>query len=149
MINAHDGRIAIAGPDDDGTIDGAIRYLEDHGVRFWQPSRICTPDLSGGLLHELYLLDWPIFRQRSVRLDWRHGGEAGAAHAADKKTIVAARESASKIKDIARSDGDKLPPSLSVEANRSPLSRFVAAKLLWDPYADATRLIREFTEQMP
>ncbi len=149
VINAHDGRIAIAGPDDDGTIDGAIRYLEDHGVRFWQPSRICTPDLSGGLLHELYLLDWPIFRQRSVRLDWRHGGEAGAAHAADKKTIVAARESASKIKDIARSDGDKLPPSLSVEANRSPLSRFVAAKLLWDPYADATRLIREFTEQMP
>jgi len=144
VINAHNGRIAIAGPDDNGTVDGAIRYLEDYGARFWQPSRLSTPDLSNGLLHELYLLDWPFFRQRSVRLDWRRGGRT--VRAVGNESIVAAHELASKIKDIARSGNGKLPPSLSAEADQSPLSRHVAAKLLWDPYLDATRLIREFTE---
>lgn len=144
VINAHNGRIGIAGADDDGTIDGAIRYLEDHGVRFWQPSRISTPGLSRGLLHELYLLDWPFFRQRSVRLDWRHGGRT--VRAVGNESIVAAHELASKIKDTARSGNGELPLSLSAEANQSPLSRYVAAKLLWDPHVDATRLIREFSD---
>jgi hypothetical protein len=146
VINAHNGRIAIAGADEDGTTDGVIRYLEDHGVRFWQPSRICVPDLSRDLLHELYLLDWPYFRQRPIRLGWRHDGQAEAARNGDNGAIVAAHDLASKIKDIARSGSKELPPSLSAEANRSPLSRYVAAKLLWDPYADATRLIRQFRQ---
>jgi hypothetical protein len=53
------------------------------------------------------------------------------------------------IKDVARSGHRELPSSLLAEADRSPLSRYVAAKLLADPFADATRLIREFSEHRP
>jgi hypothetical protein len=35
----------------------------------------------------------------------------------------------------------------TAEANQSPLSRYVAAKLFWDPFSDATRLIGEFIER--
>jgi len=146
-INAHNGRIAIAGPDDDGTVDGVIRYLEDHGVLFYEPSRIHVPDLSADLLHELYVLDWPYFRERTVRMDWRAGNEAKAPLAADSDSLAAARDLASAIKDVARSGSRELPSSISTEAKQSPLSRHVAAKLMWDPFADATRLIREFSER--
>ena len=146
-INAHNGRIAIAGPDDDGTIDGVIKYLEDHGVRFYEPSRIHMPDLSADMLHELYVLDWPYFRERAVRMDWWAGNEAKAARAANSDSLAATRDLASAIKDVARTGNRELPSSLATKANQSSLSRHVAAKLLWDPFADATRLIREFNER--
>ena len=54
---------------------------------------------------------------------------------------------AEKIKELARK---KLPVSAEVleMANRSDLSRYVAAKLLWDPFADTTYLIDEFVEDV-
>jgi hypothetical protein len=144
VINAHQGRIAIAGPDDEGTTSGAIRYLEDHGVRFYEPSLIRVPDLSEDILHELYLLDRPYFRDRAVRVRWRRDRQEDATGVAEADARLAAHALAAAIKDIARSGRRQLPPSLSAEAGQSPLARYVAAKLLWDPFADATRLIREF-----
>jgi hypothetical protein len=146
-INAHNGRIAIAGPDNEGTIDGLIGYLEDHGVRFYEPNRICAPNLSEDMLHELYLLDWPYFRDRTIRLDWRRDQPMEATETVEADARRAAHALASAIKDMARSGRREIPLSLSAQANQSPLSRHVAAKLLWDPFADATRLIREFTDR--
>ena len=146
VINAHNGRIAIAGSGDDGTIDGVIRYLEDHGLRFCQPGRPCVPKLSHRMLHELYLLDRPYFRNRTVRLDWRCDGPMEATETGEADARSAAQELASAIKELARAGRRELPSSLSATANQSPLSRYVAAKLFWDPFSDATRLIGEFLD---
>jgi hypothetical protein len=52
---------------------------------------------------------------------------------------------ANAIKDAAR-QGKDVPPSVLEAAAASPLSRYVAAKLLWDPFRDTTRLVREYRE---
>ena len=51
---------------------------------------------------------------------------------------------AEAIKDAAREDGKAVPESALAPAGKSALGRYVAAKLLWDPMADATRMVREF-----
>ncbi|MGD8239849.1 MAG: glycoside hydrolase family 20 zincin-like fold domain-containing protein, partial [Armatimonadota bacterium] len=150
VINAHNGRIAIAGPDAAGTAHGVARYLEDHGVRFYVPDAPQTRTLRRGLLHELYTLERPFFRQRPVAGGWQlmaqrptRGGGGGRGDA------EAAARLAESIKDAARRGDRTVARSLITDAEKSPLSRYVAAKLLWDPFDDATRMIREFPSKNP
>ncbi|NLF71233.1 MAG: DUF4838 domain-containing protein [Candidatus Anammoximicrobium sp.] len=155
LINAHQGRIAIAGPNDAGTMAGVLRYLEDHGARFFEPQRTVLPDHRSEFLHELYLPDWPHFRAESAELAlWQDRPAATAPAAAlppiqapTPPDVAAAEKLAAAIKDVARSAGNALPPSLLQDARRSPLSRYVARRLVWAPTADATRLIREFRSE--
>ncbi|MFQ5808514.1 MAG: DUF4838 domain-containing protein, partial [Armatimonadota bacterium] len=145
VINAHNGRIAIAGPDAAGTAHGVARYLEDHGVRFYTPAAPQTRALRRGLLHELYTLERPFFKQRPVAGGWQlmaqRPARGGGGGGGDAEAAAALAES---IKDAARRGDRTVPRSLIADAEKSPLSRYVAAKLLWDPFDDATRMIREF-----
>jgi hypothetical protein len=77
---------------------------------------------------------------------WQPTAETKAAKDPESTSAAAAGELALAIKDLARAGLTEIPPSLLERANQSPLSRYVAAKLLWDPFADATRLIGEFQE---
>ena len=144
VINAHRGSIAIAGPNDDGTSEGVARYLEDHRVQFFADGRIAFPDLRDDFLHELYLLDWPCFRNRPVSGIWQMVEPSDPVSRPASDSQEATRAMAEAIKNVARAGGNTLPPALGSEISRSPLSRHVAARLLWNPFADATRLIREF-----
>jgi hypothetical protein len=152
VINAYQGRIAIAGPDDVGTRAGVLRYLEDHGARFYEPQRIVLPDHRSGFLHELYLPDWPYFGAQSGELTRLQDGPPAMNPAAVSRTggpptpsdIAAAEKLAAAIKDAARAAHNALPQAVLEDARRSPICRYVAGKLVWDPTADASRLIREF-----
>jgi hypothetical protein len=146
-INAYHGRIAIAGADDRATQQGAVRYLEDHAVRLFASSRIEIPDRRGDMLHELYLLDWPYFRGCPLRRLWPPTTEKTAAKRTQGRSVAPARELAQAIKELARAGHTEVPPALSARAEQSPLLHYVAAQLLWDPFADSTRLIREFTDE--
>jgi hypothetical protein len=154
VINAVHGRIAIAGTDDQDTTQGVLRYLEDHGVRFFEPERVALPDRRGDLLHELYLTDWPHFRPPWVRLAASApvrlpGDPAPVARppvAPTPADMAAARMLAQAIKDVARAGRPDLPDAVLQEALRTPLSRFLAARLCWDPWTDSSRLIREFAD---
>jgi len=161
VINAYQGRIAIAGPDDAGTTAGVLRYLEDHGAQFFEPQRIALPNYRTGYLHELYLPDWPHFRAESAELAILQDGLAAATPAATRaqsvgsptsSEIAATEKLAAAVKDVARSDGTTLPASLLPDARHSPISRYVARQLVWDPTADTPRLIRDFgrgTDPLP
>ena len=46
-------------------------------------------------------------------------------------------------------EGLRLPAPLAPRSSKSVLARYVAARLLWDPLADATRMIREFEADGP
>ena len=146
VINAHNGGIAIAGPDAAGTAHGVARYLEDHGVRFYRPEAPHTRPLRRGMLHELYTLERPFFKQRPVTGGWqlKAQGPAGRESPAGRPDAAAVGKLAEAIKDAARRGEDSVPRSVIADAERSALSRYVAAKLLWDPFADATRMVREF-----
>jgi hypothetical protein len=146
-INAHNGRIAIAGAGDIGTLQGVTRYLEDHAVRLFASDRIRIPDMQSDMLHELYLLDWPYFDECPVRTLWAPTAERMRAKDADSTSVAAAEELALTIKDLARAGREEVPPSLLKRASQSPLAQYTAVRLLWDPYTDATRLIRQFRER--
>jgi len=155
VLRAHQGRIVIAGRSDQATAFGAARYLEDHGVRLLEPGkRELVPDLKQAFLHELYLVDRPFFAERDVPGGWRLGCQEAAAvptGAAAKSRAEPARsvdELAAIIKDAARRR-QPLPATLSTDAAASPLHAYVAAKLLWDPFRDASRLIAEFKGAEP
>jgi len=145
VINAHNGRIAIAGADDSGTAYGIVRYLEDHRLRFFGPDRSTVPDLRKDLLHELYLLDWPYFKERPIRGGWQLKTSHPSKPADAPGTVADAQALAEAIKNVARAGKGTLPPSLVKEANSSTLLRYVAANLAWDPFMDASRLIRRFS----
>jgi len=145
-IHACDGRIAIAGPDAAGTAHGVARFLEDHGARFYDPeSPVCAP-LCAGLLHELYTVERPFFSERRIAGGWQLRAQrpAAASRPAGAADAAAAAKVAEAIKDAARRGQKSVAPAVLAEADRSALGRYVAAKLLWDPMADATRIIREF-----
>ena len=152
VLRAHQGRIVIAGGSGSGSACGVARYLEGHGVIFAVPgAREKLPDLKGSFLHELYLLDWPSFDKRPVPGGWRLRTQGNirtwrTPGTPDDADTTAAERLAEAIKDCAR-DGKKAVPEESLQAaNVSPLAAYVAAKLLWDPFADPSRLIREFQE---
>jgi len=145
-INAHQGRIAIAGADDAGTAYGMARYLEDHGLRFLAPDRIADTAAADPFLHELYVLDWPYFKTRPVPGGWMLKTSADAKRARDADAPETAMRLAEAVKRAARAGRTEVPQAVLREASRSALSRYVAARLLWDPFEDARRLVREYLE---
>jgi len=150
VINAHKGRIAIAGPDDAGTAHGVVRYLEDLGVRFMGGEAAVAVELEAPFLHELYLLDWPYFKNRPIAGGRNLKTQLPASRdslTANMDAAAAARV-AEAIKNLARAGKVEMPRELVVDASSSALCRYVAANLLWDPFADATRLIRQFREEV-
>jgi hypothetical protein len=154
VIRSRNGRIAIAGEDASGTLFGVIRFIEDLGVRFSIPgSREKIPDLRDNFLYELYLLDWPFFKKRMIP-----GGpflmtQMDAKPFEQKVTseveyAIVAEKVASVIKHHAKNGKKEIPTDISAEFSQSPLACYVAAKLLWDPFEDTTRLVRDFKEGM-
>ena len=57
------------------------------------------------------------------------------------------RQLARAIKDIARAGGNVVTPEILKSAERSALSRYVVGRLLRNPFADATQMIREFPKR--
>jgi hypothetical protein len=57
--------------------------------------------------------------------------------------VATAGEVARAIKDAARSGG-RVPVAALSRAADSPLSAYVARKLLWDPFLDTSILINDF-----
>ena len=152
VVRAKDGRIALAGNGPDGTLYAVARYLEDHGARFAIPEVTeYLPDRRDAFLHELFLIDWPFFASRPVPCGSLLTSE-GQAKSWDVAAPAGARETerahalGDAIKDQVRDGATALPAALLDEAARSPLNCYVAAKLVWDPFADTTRLVREFRE---
>ena len=145
VINAWQGRIAIAGQGERGTARGVARYLEDHGARFYRPLSPRGIDPVKGMLHELYVPEKPWFGDRPVAGGWMLRTDRPAERIdvliGDRAEVMRMAEA---IKDAAREDGKAVPESALAPAGKSALGRYVAAKLLWDPMADATRMVREF-----
>jgi hypothetical protein len=150
VVHAWQGRIALAGADVKGTSAAAGRYLEDYFARFYAPGMVQTPDLKADLLHELYVLDQPWFADRP---QWEQSWFETNAEAADLPTerdIERARQIAEAIKNLARSGMREVPPEILKEGERtgsSILSRYIVNHLLRNPFADVTRMIREFPKK--
>ena len=153
MIRSHLGRVIVAGADGSGTAFGVARFLEDHDVRFSAPGRAeFVPDLKDAWLHEFVLFDWPHFKTRPVPGGWKLMSQRPpradvTLDKLDETAVARAKEVAETIKNCARR-GTAIPQALAAAAGPAPLSNYVAAKLLWDPFADTTRLIREFRAGM-
>jgi hypothetical protein len=149
VLRAHNGRAAIAGQTATGTLYGLARYLEDHGARFFAPALSeAPPELKDGLLHEVIDFDRPYFVRRPISGSWRlrcptreKRLEAGVNDNPDDAMALARR-----IKTVAKAKGE-ITPEMVRAAEASPLNRYVAAKLLWDPFLDASRLIEDYTKR--
>lgn len=152
VLRAKDGRVAIAGPTDAGALYGLARYLEDHGVRFFEPDRReRVPRNRDTFLHELVDFDRPFFAGRGLPGGWKlrcTGAETGAmpdaAGRADRASVIAL---ANAIKDAARGRAD-LRANMRDRATASPLHLYVATRLLWDPFQDPSRMIEEYRAGM-
>ncbi len=150
VLRAHNGRIALAGGSGPATLACLARYLEDHGVRFFEPGRReIVPDLAGRFVHELIDLDRPWFASRPVGGGWKLRATPDAARPepparTDRPDVASVRRLAAAIKDAART-GHTLPPGIAEAAGASALHAYVASRLLWDPFTDPSRLIPAFT----
>jgi hypothetical protein len=148
-VRAHQGRIVFAGGKPGIAGFAAARYLEDHGACFSMPGvKETIPDLKMTCLHELYLPDHPYFKKRPVAGGWRLmtnvAAKAGETPAKPTPAMLAAAEQiADAIKDCARRN-EEIPAALADKANATALGRYVAAKLLWDPFQDTSALIKQF-----
>ena len=149
VVRAHQGRIVFAGGKPGIAGFAAARYLEDHGACFSMPGvKETIPDLKMTCLHELYIPDHPYFKKRPVAGGWRLmtnvAAKAGETPAKPTPAMLAAAEQiADAIKDCARRN-EEIPAALADKANATPLGRYVAAKLLWDPFQDTSALIKQF-----
>jgi hypothetical protein len=149
VVRAHQGRIVLAGGSPGSAGFPLARYLEDHGVHFSMPGvKETVPDLKGTCLHELYIPDHPYFKNRPVAGGWklmtRVAAKAGETPArSTPATLAAAERIADAIKDCARRNKE-IPAALADKANATALGRYVAAKLLWDPFQDTSALIKQF-----
>jgi hypothetical protein len=150
VINARNGRIIIAGGNGNGTFFGVVRYLEEHGLHFLIPGvREVVPDMRDNFLHEIYLLDWPYFKNRQIQcgdLLMAQSAESpwNKRVVADNNGIDMAKRAAIAIKNNASSGINEIPEDVYSYAEKSPMSCYVASKLLWNPFADASRLIKQF-----
>lgn len=124
VINAYQGRIEIAGENPGSVGHGVTRYLKDHR----------SP--GDPFLHELYLLERPWF-----------SGQLPIARSmnSDSSELIALQISEA-IKQAAREGRPRVPDSILRLATSSPLAERVTQRLLWNPFADAHRLIRDFNE---
>jgi hypothetical protein len=146
VLRARDGRIVLAGTDDMATLIALARYMEDHGAKFLEPVvREIVPDLRGGFLHEVVDFDGPYFAGPAMGDGWKAIAlpaiaEAAAAGRSDAASALAL---AAAIKRAARAGGP-LTPDVLRAASASPLNHYVASRLTWNPFLDATGLIEEF-----
>jgi len=148
VLRSRLGRIAIAGADDPGTLYGVSSFLQEQGVRFCgpgEPEQVADYQ-EDGFLHETYLLDWPWFKDRPVPGGWRlrtQGGDQTPPAQQATTDPDSVRRLAAAIKDCARHQ-EPVPQTVLADAGRSRLSTYVAARLLWDPFLDTSRLIEAF-----
>ena len=146
VLRARRGRVALAGTNDAATRWCLGRYLENHGVRFFEPGRReVVPRMPGGFLREALDVDRPYFANRPIPGGWKLATSwpAGAGAADGRNDRASALALAGEIQHAART-GRALTAKTGQAAARSPLNRYVAAKLTWNPFLDATRLIEEF-----
>jgi hypothetical protein len=143
VLHAWQGRVALAGPDAEGTAAAVRRWLEDHHVRLFGPGIAQIADMSGDFLHELYALDRPWFDNRPPWEAWRPQPE-GSQTATSGLDRGAALRVAEAIKDLARRGQRHAPEGLLEAADTSAMSRYVAAQLLRNPFLDARRLTRQY-----
>lgn len=148
VINASSNLIAIGGNCEKSTGFGIASYLESLGFRFLIPGRLIhVPELRNSFLNELYLIDFPYFKERNIpggwmlKTDMRPGNKPIAEISSELKEN--ARATALKIKELARRGKGQTTPEF-FKTPLDPLSNYLAAKLLWDPFADSSRLIREW-----
>lgn len=149
VLRATDGRIVIAGADAAGTGFGVARYLEDHGVWFFVPDRgEAMLSLKESFLHELVVFDWPYFKSRPVPGGWRLMTQTDEERVTDpgvhfEDDQEALFTMAKAIKQCAR-EKREIPADLAKRASCCARARYVAAKLLWDPFRNTSELIDEF-----
>jgi hypothetical protein len=62
----------------------------------------------------------------------------------DNNGIDMAKRAAIAIKNNVSSGINEIPGYVYSYAEKSPMSCYVASKLLWNPFADASRLIKQF-----
>ena len=155
VLHGEAGRVAIAGHDDAGTFFGVSRYLEQLGFRFLVPGqREIVPDLKDHFVNPIYLLDWPSFQQRPVPgAGWQLRASLAPATPPAARTRLASRSdplvhlqrTAALIKSFAR-QGKTKPPPIRLPAEQADRFTYVIAKLLWNPFLDMSRLVREFSQ---
>lgn len=146
VLRAHQGLVVIAGSSPEATGYGVARYLEDHGVRFFQPEiREKIPDLASSFLHELYLIDWPSLPRGDFPGGWQLGCPLPYENPVEVEGKVDVEELAEEIKECSRQK-KPVPEEILKQGRLSALGRYVVAKLLWNPFADTTRLVREFKQ---
>ena len=144
MIRARNGRIAIAGNSPAGTAYGIADYLEKQGVSFHDPAGPGTvPDKKGRFLRETVFFDWPYFDRRPIAGGWKWQSEGPPRRVSGRSDIAHITRMSKKIKDLAR-EGEPVTSEVIEMAGRSSAASYVASKLLWDPFANTSYLIREF-----
>ena len=142
-LNATDGRVALAGTDAEGTAAAVERYLGDHGIRLYAPGTEGVADMRADFLHELYTLDKPWFAERPAWGRWWLSEPANEEVLPLGDKADALRLAAS-IKELARAHRHEPPAGLLAQAGKTRLSRYMASRLLRNPFDDATRAAREF-----
>ena len=144
-LNAAEGRIALAGADSEGTAAAVERFLDDHGIRMFGAGTEPTADMKADFLHELYTLDKAWFASPS---EWGRGWLAGSApaEALPPGNKAQALRLAAAIKDLARAGKHDVPADLLDEAGKTTLSRYLARRLLRNPFEDASRSVRLFEQ---
>lgn len=156
MLRAKDGAIAIAGKTPEVSGYGVARYLEYLGCRFFIPGEVeVVPDLTEDFLRETVIYDHPWFERRPIPGGWKlmtqgvaDGGPAWYEFWRSRPEITADMEAkvvamSDEIKNLARKNQPVTAEVLKT-AESSPLANFIAAKLLWNPMADASLLMSDF-----
>jgi len=145
VISARNGRVIIAGSHPEGTRAGVIRYLEDNDIHMGTRARGRISDNQEALLHELYLVDWPYFSDYPIQCHDGVGNKTESLIQSNRTVPGQDRAKASQIaamiKHQARIGEKSLPRGLVTAAKDSPPGCFIANKLVWNPFADTSRLL--------
>ena len=89
--------------------------------------------------------DWPTMKPHRLAGDGAlMTGLTSRVAPPDHGDVARTRRLGEAIKDVARQGKHKVPGAIVKEVRRSPLSTYVGAKLLWDPFADTSHLIDAF-----
>ncbi len=96
---------------------------------------------------ETYILDWPSFSERSAPAGWqpRTSVTAPMDQEVEWGSETYLDKIAELIKDYARG-GKTVIPAIPIPVESSELFVYVTSKLLWDPFLDTNKLVREFWE---
>jgi len=148
VVNAWQGRIALAGPDDAGTATAVRRYLEDHHLRILSRGAVKTQSPRRGMLHELYTIERRWFEDGLKGDDWlAYAAGRPAARPLRAPTpadVRAARDLAERIRDLARAGKHRAGADVLRAAEQSDLARYVAGRLLHNPTDEVGERIAEF-----